>query len=215
MNIQIYNLELRFHPDESELPCSKEYKDIPNVYPVYYNIDDIYLYYGKKYYSVTYFIYYKINKSIGLNSWFPDNKNLGYHIKDLEAVKMLYDIDTLKPEYVFFSAHQQEGKYYPFDKCEFIDNHLIVYPALHSHSNRPYPGIYWRILGFANDYCSSKGLRIRPTLIRSEDVKYKTQNKEVYDKTWYSFFLPIYINRTEELKKKQKEEEIYNNSNIS
>ncbi len=220
LNIQIYNLELRFHPDELDFPCSNEYNDLINsdnkyIHPVYYNIDDIYLYYGKKYYSVTYFIYYKINHSIGMNSWFPNNKNFGYHEKDKEAVKILYNFDTGKPEYVFFSAHQQEGKYFPFEKCNFIDNNLIVYPALYSHSNHPYPGVYWRIFGFANDYCSTKGRRIRPTLIKSNDVKYKTQNREVYDKTWYSFFLPLYTNRTNELKQKQQIEEEKNNSNIN
>ncbi len=220
MNLQIFNLELRFHPYELDYPCTNEYKYLMNennerIYPVYYNIDDDYLYYGKKYHSVTYFIYYKTNHSIGMNSWFPNNKNLGYHEKDLESIKMLYNINTLNPEYVFFSAHQQEGKYYSIEDCNFIDGHLIVYPALYSHSNHPNYGINWRIFGFANDYCSSKGRHIRPLLIKSDHVKYKTQNREVYDKPWYSFFLPLYTNKTEILKQEQKKEEDQINSTIT
>ncbi len=213
-DLQFTKIELRFHPHEQFFPCSNEYYDLNN-YSVYYNYDDIYAYNGKKYYSVTYFIYYKTNGAIGFNSLMTYNKSLGYHNKDLENIKILYDMDTRDPVYVFFSAHQQEGKYFKFSECKFTpDNYLIVYVSLNSHSCRRLPGTYWRIFGIANDYASDCGMRIRPQYIRT-DSKYKTQNREVFDSPWKSFCLPIYQRWVGSLKERQKKEEEATNATIN
>lgn len=205
-DIPLVGLELRFHPREQFFPCSNEYYELSKSY-VYYNYDDIYAYNGKKYYSITYFIYYKTNGAIGFNSMFTYNKSLGYHDKDLENIKILYNMTTRKPEYVFFSAHQQEGRYFNFSDCRFTDDgFLIVYVSLNSHSCRRLPGTYWRIFGIANDYASDLGMRVRPDYLKTTE-KYKTQNREVFDANWKSFFLPLIQSSVGTRKEEQKKDE--------
>jgi hypothetical protein len=199
-------LELRFHPDEKFLPCDKNYNE-DDSHPVYFNIDEPYMYYGKLYQSVTYFIYYQHNGAIGANSLFVYSKAFGYHKHDKECVKILYDNKSELPVYVFFSAHAQEGKYYHISECEFNNNRLVVYPALNSHSNHPNATINWRIFGLANDYTSNNGLHMIPKLVLDTEVHYQTQNREVFDKPFMSFLLPFYQLDIKNLKQKQKEEE--------
>lgn len=192
VNIPIYNLELRFHPDEKFFISDKNYNIIDEPV-IYYNIDDIYSYKGDMYYTVTYYIYYKENGAIGLYGIFPYSENLGYHYKDIERIKILYSMSDFKPKKVFFSAHAWEGTYIEISECEFTyDNSLVVYVAKSSHANHHKPGTYWRILGFANDHCSNDGKHIKPILIQDQTIKYKTLNKEIFSDTWRRFFMPYY-----------------------
>lgn len=209
----LIKIELRFHPNEKCFPCKMDYTLPDNdKYPIYYNYDEDYTYYGKKYKSVTYFIYYQENLAIGLNTLFPYSTLLGYHPIDRELIKVLYDMDSLIPEYVFFSAHAQEGRYYKYSDCNLTkeDKTLIVYVSLNSHACRKDPGVYWRVLGLANDICSDKGRKIRPEYIEFNMV-YNAQNREVFGTPWNSFFLPYYQRKLSEMKKEQKIEEEKNN----
>lgn len=204
--MSLVKIELRFHPNEKSFPCNMDYT-LSNETPIYYNYDEPYKYYGKKYYSVTYFLFYRENLAIGLNGIFPYNKSLGYHDKDREVIKILYDTCTLRPEYVFFSAHAQEGQFYKYSDCNFTeDKSLIVYSSLNSHAFRRSPKIYWRVFGFANDICSNKGKWIRPTYIEC-NINYNAQNREVFDTPWISFFMPFYQSKIKVMKEKQREEE--------
>jgi hypothetical protein len=167
------------------------------------------MYYGKKYHSVTYFIYYQENIAIGLGGIFPYNTALGYHPLDREVIKILYNMESSipTPEYVFFSAHAQEGQFYKYSDCRFTeDKTLIVYSSLNSHACRKDPGIYWRVLGLANDVTRDDGRWIRP-IYKECNVIYNAQNREVFSDTWYRVFLPYYQRKLSEMKEKQKNEE--------
>ena len=104
--MEIMHLELRFHPDERSILCNKDFNSIE--YPsIYYKNDSIpYNFNNKKYYSITYYMFYKENYAIGLNGIFSKNKFLGYHDKDIEHVRILYNNYTLEPEYVFLNIVQ-------------------------------------------------------------------------------------------------------------
>lgn len=206
----LIKIELRFHPNETCFPCNIDYTLPANgETPIYYNYDEPYKYYGKKYHSVTYFIYYQENLGIGFGGIFPKSTSLGYHPLDRELIKVLYNMESKipTPEYVFFSAHAQEGRFYKYSDCKFTeDKTLIVYSSLNSHSCRSSPGIYWRVLGFANDICSDRGKWIRPTY-KECNVVYNAQNREVFSDTWYRVLLPYYQLKISEMKEKQKNEE--------
>ena len=207
-------LQLRFHPSEKSKLCNKDFNFL-YYSQVYYRQDpETYIYYGKKYYSITYYMFYKENYAIGLNGIFPTNKNLGYHDKDIEHIRILYNFITLKPEYVYFSAHSQEGIWKKFEECELINNKLIIYISNGSHACRPYKGIYFRIFGFANDYCSDKGNFIVPYLLNDQNLYYlNISNKEVFSDGIKPFILPLINYKKEILKEKQKKYE--NDININ
>jgi hypothetical protein len=212
-NIDLTDIELRFHPKEKSFPYTIDYTKpdgYPDRVPIYYNYDAPYMYYGVKYLSITYFIFYKDNKAIGLGGLFPKVKSLGYHDRDRELIKILYSVETLKPEHVFFSAHAQEGRFYKYSECRFNNNKLIVYSSLNSHSCRKDPGTYIRVLGLANDKCSDDGKKITPYRIEC-NVTYNAQNREVFSKPLASAFLPFFQPRVEFLKEKQRKEEEKNN----
>lgn len=187
-----HNVELRFHPNE-KFPMSDKNFVLVNDPPIYYSRDNVYNYFGKDYYSITYYIYYKENGAIGLNGLLLKNEKLGYHDKDIERLRILYDMKTKNPMFVFFSAHAQEGKWLKFSDCETKDNTktLIVYVSLSSHANRPKAGTYYRILGVANDYTSKKGKHVKPRLVNDNSMSYKIKNKEVLDTTWKALTMPF------------------------
>jgi hypothetical protein len=192
--MKIMRLELRFHPNEKSILCNKNFNLIE--YPlIYYKTDNsTYEYNKKKYYSITYYMFYKENYAIGLNGIFPRNKLLGYHNKDIEHVRILYNYYTLEPEYVFFSAHNQEGVWKKYKDCEFNNKNLVVYIACNSHACKPHKGIYLRIFGLANDYCSNKGAYIIPKLINDNSLYYlKVKNYPDYSGKIRSFILPLFI----------------------
>lgn len=207
-NIKPIYLQLRFNPSEKSKLCNKDFNSV-DFAQIYYRKDiENYLFYGKKYYSITYYMYYKENYAIGLNGLFPKNKNLGYHDKDIEHIRILYNFTTLDPEYVFFSAHSQEGLWIKYNNCEFFNNKLIVYISYGSHACKPHKGIYWRIFGFANDYCSNKGKYIIPYLLNEQNLYYlNIQNKEVFSDCIKPFILPLINYKKEKLKEQQKNKE--------
>jgi hypothetical protein len=190
--MQIMHLELRFHPNEKSILCNKTFDSIE--YPLIYYKHDIntYEYNKKKYYSVTYYMYYKENYAIGLNGIFSRNKFLGFHDKDIEHVRILYNNYTLEPEYVFFSAHSQEGIWKKYNECEFNNNNLVIYIAYGSHACKPHKGIYLRIFGFANDYCSKNGKIIIPKLINDASLNnLEVKNNPDFSGCIKPFILPL------------------------
>lgn len=204
------NLQLRFHYSEKSILCNRDFSK--SVLPkVYYKEDiEFYYYFGIKYYSITYYMFYQENYAIGLFGLFPYCKFLGYHEQDIEYIRILYNIDTLNPEFVFFSSHSQEGIWKKYDECEFFKNNLIVYVAKYSHANKPHKKTYYRLLGFANDKTSNMGNHLIPTLEKDNSLhKYNMLNKEVFSNPCSSFFMPFILYKEKKLiqtqQKKDKE----------
>ena len=160
------NLELNFHPKETNFPSTSDFKLITdNNYPVYYDINNNY---NKGYISITYKLCYIYNCTYGLlHGILPRNsKNAGYHEIDREYIRILINKKTLKPEIVYFSAHDNEGKWVMWDKCEKNKNgDLKVFIAYCSHANYPNSGTWCRIIFLGNDKCSINGRIILPKLI--------------------------------------------------
>jgi hypothetical protein len=208
-----FDIELRLHPDEKFFPTNRYYKSEAPNYPVYYKIDT-YAYKGKRYHRVIYEIYYAENGAIGLNSISVRDERLGYHYKDIERIIILHDLQTEEPQFIFFSAHAQEGLWYPLRSCEFNNGRLVVYASLNSHSNHPKAGITWRALGAANDYTSSKGTHLNLIPIYDNDINYNAQNDEVINTGLKRFLLPFYQKSIPERKKQQREQEAKDNARV-
>jgi hypothetical protein len=208
-------LHLRFHKDERSKLCTKDFETI-NYHQIYYkNDDNLYSYYGKKYHSITYYMFYKENYAIGLNGIFPNSKCLGYHEKDIEHVRILFDLETFDPVFVYFSSHAQEGVWKRYQDCEIYNDRLVVYISKGSHACRPKGKTYYRIFGFANDYASGRGIHITPFLMNSQSLyDLNVANKEVFSDGIKPFILPLINYKVEQLKEKQKaKEDAINNIN--
>lgn len=215
MILSAVQLELRFHPKEKSKLSKKDFSD--SLVPiVYFRRDEYaYLYYGKKYVSLTYYMCYAENYAIGLNGLLPSNSSLGYHPKDVETIRILFDYETLIPSYVYFSAHAQEGIWVQFNDCEFYNNKLIVYVALGSHAVKPHPGTSVRIFGFANDHYSQHGKHISPLLIEDPSLPYTTlQNEEVFTSFTKRFLMPFFVNKKDQYKEEQKKKEFEMNKHL-
>lgn len=195
--LNVVGIQLRLHPKEKYIPVSNEYMAIENEYPCYYKISSSrYVYQETKYISVLYQIYYTYNGAIGLNGMMPGNETFGAHNKDIERVVILHDVNTKAPTWVFVSGHSQEGTWHKFDECEFApENRLVIYGALGSHRHAVKPGVKWRILGFANDYCSRNGKHLNLTLHENNSVGFSIYNKELLDTAFRAFFYPLYAIR--------------------
>lgn len=214
MALNIVGIQLRLHPREKYTPTSNEYKVIEGVHPCYYRVGT-YAFRGRKYISVLYQIYYAFNGAIGLNGIFPSTEKLGAHDKDIERVVILHDLDTKEPLWVFVSAHAQEGTWHPFEDCEKApENRIVIYAAIGSHRHSITPGVKWRVLGFANDYCSKYGKHLNLTLYENNDIGFTIQNREVLDTTYRAFFYPMYQRLLPSLVAQQQKEESQMNANI-
>lgn len=171
-------IQLRFHPEEKYFPTDNNFRQEE---PVIYKSEQTepYVFYGKKYKSVLYEIYYQINGAIGFGkTLFPKSKLLGYHKIDIERIIILRDLTTNLPQHVYFSAHRDEGKWMPYNECSFTTfGDLIVYVAKFSHANYPSPGCWYRIYGLANDLCSPNGMNILPK-IKNLNKTYTPPNRE-------------------------------------
>ena len=195
--MDLLKLQLRFHKKEIYFPSTPDFKLINELEDsiIYYNEED-YKYTNKTYKSISYFIKYIYNSAIGCGGCFcPQSEMLGFHNKDGEKVKVLFDKETNEPKFVYFSAHNIEGKWYSYEECEKTENNeLIIYVALGSHANYPKSGIWFRIFGLANDKCSSKGKRVVPKLEKMET--YHLNPKPTRKNTWrLRFFLPYYLKK--------------------
>jgi hypothetical protein len=196
INMEITKLILCMHKNEKAFTSNKDYEIEEDTTNVYYNIDEEqYLYNDKLYKSITYLIYYKENYAIGLFGIFKKNKDLGYHYKDIERVKILYDPVTNKEAYVYMSAHNSEGKWVTWKECDKVCGSLLIYVAKYSHANYHKSGIKWRIFGFANDLCSDgmKTIIKHPSFIRDESIFYIPDQKSKYGTFLKRFFLPIVL----------------------
>jgi hypothetical protein len=208
-------LELRFHPKEKSELSTRDF--LPSDQPiVYYKRDRYpYLYLGKKYLSITYYMCYAVNYAIGLNGIMSNNASLGFHPIDVELIRIIYDYNTFFPKYVFFSAHSQEGLWFNYSDCKFNNNRLVIYVALSSHAIKPHSGVYFRIFSFANDYYSDNGKHVIPDLIEEDNSTYTfIQNEEVFSNFTKRFLMPFYIKKKDTLKEMQKKKENEMNFNL-
>ena len=78
----------------------------------------------------------------------------GDHQSDIETIKYRILKKNNEIEYIGYYEHGNEVKY-TLDKLQTINKQIIVFIANKSHASYPKSGKYTRILGFANDYCSS------------------------------------------------------------
>jgi len=191
-------IQLRLHPKEQCRPCDKQF-NFTNINPCYYK-QIKYAYNGIAYTAIIYEIHYLVNRAVGLNGILPTSALLGFHAEDTERVVVLYDINTMVPLYVFFSAHAQEGRWYPYNQCDQEDNRLVVYAALNSHRNAIKATINWRMFGFSNDYTSNKGPHINMLMIEDDNIDYTVWNKEVLDTKLKAFIMPLYIGILDKMK---------------
>lgn len=160
----IPKIELNFHPNEKYFPSTNKFQTILNNHPIYYNIN-YYTYKNIEYISIVYRINYNTNGAIGFGySLFPYNKFLGFHNYDREHIMILLDKNTHEPEFVYFSAHNNEGRWLPWSKCKKTKNNILkVYIARASHAHYPCSGTWFRVLGLANDHTSEYGKKINPS----------------------------------------------------
>jgi hypothetical protein len=144
-------IELYFHPKETKFPIDP-YTGRGATALIHFE--------KKSGYMVTvYTLYYEDNLAIGLgHSFFPFSRFLGYHPQDIEFVA-IYEKEGYETM-VYFSAHKNEGTFYPLSQCEMRDGKLCVYVALNSHANYVSPGKKIRICGLANDECSDQGTKM-------------------------------------------------------
>lgn len=205
MSKNIIGLKLCFHPSEKSDLCDRDFTKC-NLPTVYYKEDvDFYFYLGIKYFSVTYYMFYKENYAIGLFGLFPKSSFLGYHEYDIEYVRILYNIESMSPEFVFFSSHAQEGIWKNFNDCVFFKDKLVIYVAYGSHANKPINKTYYRMFGFANDNTSNKGRQVIPLLEKDNSLPYyKVLNKEVFSNPCSAFFMPLILYKKEKLINDQK-----------
>lgn len=205
MNKNIIELQLKFHPSEKSELCNRDFTkcELPTIY--YREDIELYFYLGIKYFSITYYMFYRENYAIGLFGLFPKCKSLGYHEFDIEYIRILYNTDTLNPEFVFFSSHAQEGIWKKFNECDFYKDKLNVYVAYGSHANKPIQKTYFRMFGFANDNTSNRGRQIIPLLEKDNSLPYyQVLNKEVFSNPYSAFFMPLIIYKKDQLIDKQK-----------
>jgi len=89
---------------------------------------------------------------------------LGRHKADIEHVTIRFAEGRRAIDEVYYSAHgHTQGMWVKGADCEYHDDthrRIKVYAALGSHGCYPHAKTYYRILGFANDVCSDKGLRV-------------------------------------------------------
>lgn len=151
-------IELRFHEDEQVYP--RRFGDGNCTI-----VEDVMVYRGKLYEKLEYQFEYDENIAIGCG-WClcPRASCLGYHGGDKERVIILRDRESKSHDikHVYFNAHSRgQGVWCEWSACEKnCDGDLVVYIARNSHACYPHAGIYVRIFGFANDHCSSRGLRM-------------------------------------------------------
>jgi hypothetical protein len=180
-----HDIILRFHPLEPYYPNISDYRVECTMctHPITKN--------GENYTATEYAFTYEANAAIACCwSAFPTSTCLGYHLGDLEKIIILDD-QFGNHCFVFFKAHGTgEGMWLPYYECEINENQeIIFYVARGSHGFYPHAGVYWRILGIANDLCSDEGEQYR--------IKVVGQHTEYYSPTvdsitpWQRFLIPF------------------------
>lgn len=214
--LPIIPLELRFHQHEIEFLSKKDFTS-SGIPIVYYRKDEYdYMFFGKRYISITYHMFFNKNYTNGLNDLFNIDKSLGEHQQTLERVRILFDYQYFIPKFVYFSAHQQEGIWVEWSNCEFNNNRLVVYVALGSHALNKNTYMSIRKFGFENDLFSDFGLHHTPLLIEDSSIPYtRILNKEVFSSKFRRLFLSFYQNHiTKYIKQREDKENLYNYAKI-
>jgi hypothetical protein len=168
---------------------------------------------GKTYTAFTYRIHYIYHAAIGCGgSCLPNSATLGFHNVDREHVVILRDEETNTYAWVFFSAHNMEGKWRTAKSCAWSNMssgaHLHVYVALGSHANYPTPTTWWRIFGLANDRCSKRGDILVPRIVFDPCTKDFHPKEHRKDSFWFRFLLPVYMHRAKKQQQKRDDAQL-------
>lgn len=151
-------------------PNKNDINNIPYYGLVKSNTDDFFI-------DLVYVFLYPINKGYKIGFF----EKIGYHTGDIEHIIIRINKYTEKIIKVFFSAHSKEHTTYyleNLDMCNYC-NTLKVYVSLDSHANYFKPKIYFRILGFANDKTSKKGIYWYPNKVINMNKMKKTNYKSI------------------------------------
>lgn len=150
-------------------PNQIEINKIPYYGQVKYTDDEYFI-------DIIYIFLYPVNKGYKIGFC----ENVGYHTGDIEHIIIRINKFTEKIIKVFFSAHSKEHTTHYLENLSLCNhcNTLKVYVSLHSHANYFKPKTYFRILGFANDKTSEKGIYWYPQYVinikNMEKANYKT-----------------------------------------
>lgn len=202
----IDHIQLCFHPFEKSFPTNIN-QSVTNVYPGLYISSGYEKIFDKDYEVVTVSLYFDDNFAQGVGSWCcPTSQMLGYHKHDIEYISFYCCDDGI--DLIYFSAHSRgQGTWVSWNECEITpDNKLVVYVSLNSHALYPHPRTYWRVFGFANDYCSKYGAKQEVDLndiARSYDFSFdngirlykslRPSPSPVSITSWERFCLPFYL----------------------
>lgn len=196
-------IELRFHPREKERLVTIGENSIENM--AYITLGQAPFLDSELYDVRTLSFYYEENLGYCGCPYLP---SVGYHANDIEYVSIYTKYNH--PSWVYFSAHSHgQGQWKLLSECEHnSEGDLVVYVALNSHACYPHKGIYWRVLGTANDLCSAKGEHLRmpaERFIFSYDYTfpngirlYKNLRPPPAAKSitsWERFFLPLFVTK--------------------
>lgn len=115
--------------------------------PIYYRNMKV-RYKSNNYFAIAYYLFYSMNPGYTCCM-----KRFGQHNADIEYILILLNENTKQPEHVYFSAHGTgQGTWLPWNKCNISkDGNLCVYVSPESNANYPFPKLYKRIFGVAND----------------------------------------------------------------
>lgn len=120
---------------------------------------------------LVYFFFYPYNGALNIGGTpsFKGFTQKGEHEADVEKITVFVNKHSLQISKIYIGAHgSKDGLWVAPKDLDFEGNRPIVYSSWHSHAFYPKPGIYWRILGFANDY-TNKGIYWSPNIQIIED----------------------------------------------
>lgn len=159
---------IKYYQDHSHCYL-KPLENIKNGYNKDLNKAPIYVYYSNfgDYFEIKYLFFYAYNGAYNILHFFNYlNFNYGEHFSDLEHITIRFKNITLKNKHnlvkldkIYLAAHtSEEGIWLEPSEIEWNDSHPIIYSAINGHGSYPYPNTYYRIYGFANDYCNKGSL---------------------------------------------------------
>ena len=190
------NLQTGFRGNVSRAPVYAYYQEFKDFFEIQY----LFFYgYNGAYNILHFFNYLDVNygehdgdiehvtfrfrKRGGEGAWNTTNAGLEKHVGNGLGGKVIgggiLPNQTLSQlEGVYFGAHtSKEGVWIKPEDLVWEGNHLVAFSALDGHGVYPYPGTYYRIFGFANDYCN------RGTLWKPSEIDVINDRLD----TWYQY----------------------------
>ncbi len=137
------------------------FKDNLTQAPVYVHYRDF-----KDYFEIKYLFFYGYNGAYNILHFFNYlDVNYGEHYGDLEHITLQftnttdtndkYKRNVVKLKKIYLAAHtSMEGEWLEPDQIKWKGKRPVIYSALNGHGSYPSVGSYYRIYGFANDYCN-------------------------------------------------------------